>query len=146
MSETPGSFDEARARHLLKGLGFCGHYLHFHGGGRSGQAPIICLIAKHGGKMSQVELASYFELKPGSLSEVLSKIEAAGLIERTRNPEDRRQLIIGLTDEGIVEAAREQEHRNRFRELAFSCLTAGEQEQLAVMLDKIRDNWEGLDD
>ena len=45
--------EEARARHLLTDLGFCGHYLHFHSGGPSGKAPILCLLAKNGGTMSQ---------------------------------------------------------------------------------------------
>ena len=91
--------EEARARRLLWDIGFCGQYLHFHSGGRSGRAAIICLIAKSGGQMSQQELGAYFELKPGSLSEILAKIESAGLIERTRNPEDRRQLS-GRPDPG----------------------------------------------
>lgn len=136
--------EDALARRLLAGLGYCGHYLHFHGGGRSGKAPIICLIAKHGGQMSQQELGSFFELKPGSLSEVLAKIETAGLIERTRNPEDRRQLTIRLTEKGVAEAARDQQARRQFRQRAFDCLTADEQEQLADMLEKIRTRWEEL--
>ena len=57
--------------------------------------------------MSQQELGSHFELKPGSLSEVLAKLETCGLIERTRNPDDRRQLFIHLTDTGRTEAERE---------------------------------------
>lgn len=138
--------EEQLARRLLNGLGYCGHYMHFHGGGRSGRAPIICLIAKHDGQMSQQELGSYFELKPGSLSEILTKIEAAGLIERTRNPEDRRQLFIRLTEAGQAEAAREQAARINFRREAFSCLTLQEQEELAVMLEKIRICWEDLND
>lgn len=142
-SDTP---EEARARNLLWNLGFCGHYLHFHSGGRSGRAAIICLLAKNDGQMSQQELGSFFELKPGSLSEILAKIENAGLIERTRNPEDRRQLSIRLTEAGAREAAQEQEGRNRFRREAFSCLTEQEQETLMVLLDKIRTHWEGLHD
>lgn len=138
--------EEARARRLLWGIGFCGQYLHFHSGGRSGRAAIICLLAKNGGQMSQQELGTRFELKPGSLSEILAKIENAGLIERTRNPEDRRQLTIRLTDKGTEEAAREQEGRNRFRRQAFACLNEAEQEQLLDMLDKIRTHWEGLHD
>lgn len=134
------------AKRILNGIGFCGHYMHFHGGGTSGKAPIICLLAKHGGKMSQLELSTYFDLKPGSLSEILSKIERQGLIERTRNPEDRRQLLIKLTDAGSKKAAEEQAARIWFREKAFSALTPAEQLQLADMLDKIRETWEGLDD
>ena len=134
------------AKRILNTIGYLGHYMHFHGGGTSGKAPIICLLAKHGGEMSQLELSTYFDLKPGSLSEILSKIERKGLIERTRNPEDRRQLIIKLTDAGSEAAAKDQAARIWFRQNAFTALTPEEQAQLADMLEKIRETWEGLDD
>lgn len=142
-NDTP---EEARARHLLADLGYCGHYLHFHGGGRSGKAPILCLLAKNGGKMSQMELGASFDLKPGSLSEILSKLEATGLIERTRNPEDRRQLFVRLTSEGARQASFDQAARIHFRNKAFSCLTPDEQTQLIDLLDRIRIHWKELDD
>ncbi|MDO4436496.1 MAG: MarR family transcriptional regulator [Coriobacteriaceae bacterium] len=135
---------EARARAILSNLGFCGHFMHFHAGGRSGQAPIICLIAKHGGTISQQKLGSYFDLKPGSLSEVLTKLETAGIIERTRNPHDRRQLTIRLTEAGVEQAEIEQQHRVKFRQTAFACLTDEEQEELLYMLDKIHVHWEEI--
>lgn len=136
---------EARARAILGHLGFCGHFMHFHAGGRSGQAPIICLIAKHGGTISQQKLGSYFDLKPGSLSEVLTKLESAGIIERTRNPHDRRQLTIRLTKAGAEQAQIEQQHRIAFRQAAFSCLEDDEQEKLLAILEKIHVHWEELD-
>ena len=40
------SSEDKLAKRILNGLGFCGHYMHFHGGGVSGKAPIICLLAK----------------------------------------------------------------------------------------------------
>lgn len=134
--------DEARARKLLGQLGWCGHYMHFHGGGRSGQTPILCLLAKCGGQMSQQELGLHFDLKPGSLSEILSKLEAGGLIERTRNPEDRRQLLIRLTEEGSRRAAQDQVSRCRFRANAFKNLSVDEQLQLIDLLARVRENWE----
>ena len=102
--------------------------------------------AKHGGKISQQELGLHFALKPGSLSEILSKCEAIGLIERSRSTEDRRQLIIKLTEEGTRQAELEQAARIKFRSEAFSALTLKEREQLLTMLNKIRNTWEGLDD
>lgn len=138
--------DIARAKRILQGLGFCGHYMHFHGGGRSGQVPILCMLDRCGGQLSQQELGMRFELKPGSLSEILSKMEAANLIERTRDTKDRRQLFVHLTDEGTHLARLEHEKRNRFRRSAFTALTVDEQERLAEMLEKIRVTWEELDD
>lgn len=135
-----------RAKRILKGLGFCGHYLHFHGGGRSGQIPILCMLDRCGGTLSQQELGMRFELKPGSLSEILSKMETSCLIERTRDTKDRRQLFVHLTDEGTRLAHLEHEKREHFRRRAFTALTVEEQEQLAEMLEKIRVTWEELDD
>lgn len=139
--------DDRLAKRILNNLGFCGHYMHFHGGGVSGKAPIICLLAKQpGGEMSQQELGMHFDLKPGSLSEILSKLEVNSLIERSRNPKDRRQLTIRLTEIGWEKARIDQAARIRFREQAFSALNHDEREQLAEMLEKIRVTWEELDD
>lgn len=137
--------DDELARELLRGLGFCGRYMHFHGGGMSGRAPIICRIAKHGGQMTQQELGACFELKPGSLSEALNKMETVGLIERERNPEDRRQLTVRLTEAGVEQARLEQENRVRFRSKAFTCLSDDEKLQLLDMLKRIRTRWEEFD-
>ena len=68
------------------------------------------------------------------------------LIERSRSTEDRRQLIIKLTEEGMRQAELEQAARIKFRSEAFSALTLKEREQLLTMLNKIRNTWEGLDD
>ena len=137
---------ERQNAHILDGLGFCGHYLHVHGGGRSGRAPILCTLRKAGGAMPQRELASRFELKAGSLSEVLTKAEEAGLIERTRDPNDRRQLVVRLTEKGHTQADEDQLDRERFRAEALSCLTQEERTQLEGMLVRIKQHWRSLDD
>lgn len=134
-----------RAAQILKGLGYCGHYMHFHGGGRSGKIPILCMLDRNNGMLSQQELGSRFELKPGSLSEILSKLEAAGLIERTRDPKDRRQLFVRLTDQGRAAAQKAHEGREAFRQKAFTCLSPEEQDQLIDMLERIRTTWEEID-
>ena len=86
------------------------------------------------------------ESRKAERSEILSKLELNGLIERSRNPKDRRQLTIRLTETGRENARIDQAARIRFRERAFSALTHDEREDLAEMLDKIRVTWEELDD
>ena len=86
------------------------------------------------------------ESRKAERSEILSKLECAGIIERSRNPKDRRQLTIRLTEIGWEKARIDQASRIRFREQAFSALTHDEREQLAEMLEKIRVTWEELDD
>ena len=96
--------------------------------------------------MPQRELASRFELKAGSLSEVLAKAEEAGLIERTRDPQDRRQLIVSLTEEGSRQADEDQRAREEFRREAFACLSPAERDQLEDVLVRINQHWRSLDD
>ena len=79
------------------------------------------------------------------MSEILSKMECARLIERTRDTKDRRQLFVHLTQAGRELAQHEHDKREAFRRAAFSALTVEEQEQLAEMLEKIRVTWEELD-
>ena len=86
------------------------------------------------------------ESRKAERSEILSKLELNGLIERSRNPKDRRQLTIRLTETGRENARIDQAARIRFREQAFGALTHDEREQLAEMLEKIRVTWEELDD
>jgi MarR family transcriptional regulator, organic hydroperoxide resistance regulator len=52
------------------------------------------------------ELIEMLQLDGPTLSPLLKRLEAAGLLTRTRDPEDERQLRIGLTPKG--RALREQ--------------------------------------
>jgi MarR family transcriptional regulator, organic hydroperoxide resistance regulator len=46
------------------------------------------------------ELIEMLQLDGPTLSPLLKRLEAAGLVTRTRDPDDERQLRIGLTDKG----------------------------------------------
>ena len=52
------------------------------------------------GPMSGVVLAEAEGLKPQSLSRLLAAMEESGLVERTPDPADRRNLIIAITVKG----------------------------------------------
>jgi DNA-binding MarR family transcriptional regulator len=52
------------------------------------------------------ELIEMLQLDGPTLSPMLKRLEAAGLVTRTRDPDDERQLRIGLTEKG--RALREQ--------------------------------------
>ncbi|MGN1182177.1 MAG: MarR family winged helix-turn-helix transcriptional regulator [Faecalibacillus sp.] len=45
-------------------------------------------------------LVKYLECDQGNLSTVLKKLEKKGLVERTRNPLDERQVILSMTKKG----------------------------------------------
>ena len=46
------------------------------------------------------ELIEMLQLDGPTLSPMLKRLEAAGLVTRTRDPDDERQLRIGLTEQG----------------------------------------------
>jgi len=104
--------------------------------GRGSQKNILMTLLKRG-SMSQRDLTEGLEIKPGSASEVLGKLEEAGLLARTISKSDRRTFILELTEEGRKRAeeyrkAREERHRRM-----FSCLSVKEKEELSELLSKL---------
>ena len=61
------------------------------------------------GSLSVKKLSGLLQLDPGTLSPLLKRLEAAGLLRRERDPNDQRNLALSLTDKGA--ALREQAER-----------------------------------
>lgn len=71
-------------------------------------------------------LARVAEVNPASVTAMVDQLEAAGIVERRRDTEDRRAVKISLTEAGRIKVrAKEQFVRERFDEY-FSGVTAGE--------------------
>jgi DNA-binding MarR family transcriptional regulator len=70
---------------------------------------LVMLALWQHGSLSVKRLSALLQLDPGTLSPLLKRLEAAGLLRRERDPEDQRNLALTLTDEGI--ALREQAER-----------------------------------
>ncbi|MCB1705341.1 MAG: MarR family transcriptional regulator [Halioglobus sp.] len=60
------------------------------------QCRVILHLSRHEG-IQQVALAELLEIKPITLARLLDKLEESGLIERRRNPDDRRAFRLYLT-------------------------------------------------
>ena len=91
------------------------------------------------GPMSQSRLAELLDIRPQSLSELLVKMEGDGLIARTQSSEDRRQIIVSLTEEGSCRVAAFREMHRRHAEAFLAPLTAEEKITLAALLKKLTD-------
>lgn len=96
----------------------------------------ILIILKEAGPLTQKELTERLGVQPGSASEILSKLENAGLIIRTQNEIDRRTTDIQLTDAGTELALEAAELRQQRHEEMFSCLTLEEKATLLSLLEK----------
>lgn len=133
-------------REILHDLGFFGHYLHKHAGGRGGKQFVLATLHKNGGKLTQRELLERTNNSPAALSEVMAKLEGEGLITRAPYEQDRRQQLVQLTSQGEVHAAHKCAEREDFERKALSCLTHEETVQLESLLARLVEHWKHLED
>lgn len=84
------------------------------------------------------ELSKRLMLTKGSLTDVIGRMEALGLVQRRRDAEDARVQLVRLTDKGRQLAARTiPSHNQRLSEL-FDGFQPGDLEQLDELLGRLR--------
>lgn len=118
----------------------CGHILHHRYPTGMSQNRIL-LILKNEGAMKQRELMERMRIQAGSLSEIISKVEGAGYIERVRCEDDKRSFELRLTDYGRERAeVFERERAEMAREL-YSDLNCEEKTVLFELLGRLLTKW-----
>lgn len=63
---------------------------------------VTLMVLWEGKEISMHQLGKRLYLDSGTLTPVLKKLEAAGYIRRYRDPQDERNLIAALTDQGLA--------------------------------------------
>ena len=117
-----------------------GHFCRFGFEGKGSQDRVLRMLSKDG-DLSQRELTERLGIQPGSASELLGKLERAGLIERREEETDRRTAAVRLTDAGRERsAAANQEREARIRTL-FSALSGEEKDTLLSLTEKLYASW-----
>lgn len=119
-----------------------GHTMRRISEGKGSQRRILIILAESG-VITQRELTQRLGIQPGSASEVIAKLESAGLIQRTPNEPDRRTSDIRLTPAGESEAAEARIQREARHTQMFSCLSESEKDALLALLEKINLYWSG---
>ena len=89
------------------------------------------------GPVTQRELTAILEIRPASMSEVLTKLTNKGFIERTQSEEDKRTAVISLTEEGEARAKKSVELRGERIDEMFSGFNPQEKETLLELLERI---------
>lgn len=92
---------------------------------------------KNGRELTQSELAEELEIRPQSLTRILSEMETEGMIIRTRDKDDRRILRVAMSEKGKKDFALMQKHRAKRAETIFGCLDEKEKKELMTLLDKV---------
>ena len=110
--------------------------------GKGSQKRILMMLLETG-PVTQKKLTALLGIQPGSASEVIGKLEAAGLIARTPSPEDRRTTDVLLTEAGDIAAREALAAREKRHETMFSCFTQEEKQTLLRLLEQLNTFWEG---
>ena len=132
---------EERVGSLIHKLRRCFRFIHHHAdGGKWSQNRVLRELRFHGG-MTQRRLLEHIGIQQSSLSELVAKMEAQGLILRAPCPEDRRQVQIELTEAGLAVLAKSEERDLRQNITYLQVLTVEEQQTLLELLTKLDESW-----
>lgn len=126
---------------LIMNLRDLGHMIRFLFEGKGSQKRIL-IILYEAGSMTQRELTERLGVQPGSASEVIRKLENAGLILRKQSQTDRRTTDIQLTESGQTEAEKAVRQRQIRHQEMFSCLSIEEKEILLALIEKLNTDWD----
>lgn len=100
----------------------------------SGQGRVLKVL-KLKPEIAQKELSEILGMRPQSMGELLSKLERKGYITRTPSPDDKRVIIVRLTEEGA--GADDGETGQSGPADIFGCLSEEEQEAFKGYLDRM---------
>ncbi|MCJ8191929.1 MarR family winged helix-turn-helix transcriptional regulator [Sphingomicrobium aestuariivivum] len=90
--------------------------------------------------LKQVELADLLDIEPITLSRIVDRLAAAGLVERVRDPDDRRAWRLELTSAAAPLMAELHEVADEVAAMALSGLGKTELETMRDTLAAIRAN------
>ncbi|MBX9246596.1 MarR family transcriptional regulator [Actinotalea ferrariae] len=96
---------------------------------------VLVVLWEHG-DLSVREVVEQLDLDYGTVSPLLKRLEARGLVVRRRRPEDERSVVVSLTDEG-----RAMQDRARGVAPAIGAafgLDEGDAERLRGLLGRVR--------
>lgn len=98
---------------------------------------VLLVIDSFEGGARQKDLRKELEVSPAAVSEIVSKLENDGYVERKVDEKDKRATLITLTELGAARAAELSDEKNERFEKTFKALTAKEREQLLKLLEKL---------
>src|SRR5205085_5526360 len=98
------------------------------------------------GPLTQIELAAATSTDRTAMVYLLDELEAQALVERVRNPDDRRSFLIHLTPRGVRTQRKAAAELAGQTETLLRPLDAAERRQLVELLTKIADHWQELTD
>lgn len=90
--------------------------------------------------INQGQLADQMDVEPITTCRMIDRLEAVALIERRRDPADRRAWQLFATSDAVTLTAQAKTIADSVMEAAMIGIDATEQAQLAELLGRLRDN------
>ena len=97
-------------------------------------------VLTHHGEMRMSALSEHLRIAPRSGTEVADDLERRGLVRRRPDPDDRRAVLVALTDEGVRVADRVRAARDAEGDAYFAVLAEADRRELARILRVLREN------
>ena len=104
---------------------------------------LLACAAENPGVSSR-ELCELLDVRPSSLSEMLARAEADGLLTRTVDEEDRRVQRISLSEKGQQLIADMEKARSLDAQKKTACFTDEEKRQFCALCDRLSEHIERL--
>jgi DNA-binding MarR family transcriptional regulator len=107
---------------------------------------LVCLDIQSAKRMRMTELAVMLGSTKSRLSHQVGRMEAAGYIERVRDPDDKRGVVAQLTEEGMALLGRAAPtHVDGVRNHLIGLLSADEQAVLAGAFGRVLEHLSELE-
>ena len=90
--------------------------------------------------LRQVDLAEILDIEPISLCRIIDRLQEAGLVERTRDPDDRRAWRLHVTAKAEPLVERLKAIAGELFDQAFAGIDPEEIEKVRGMLARVREN------
>jgi DNA-binding MarR family transcriptional regulator len=115
-----------------------------HRPGHISYAQYGLLFGLAGCELSARELADQTDLTPGTVTQMLDHLEAAGLVRRTRSKQDRRIVLSALTERGVAVVAERKAQMEPRWQAALAEFSDRELTAAARVLDRLADYFDTL--
>lgn len=113
------------------------------------QCRVLAYLAHYGGihhAINQARLADLLEVAPISAGRLLDRMEEGGWIERTANPQDRRERQVRMTPKAERTLGKARKVGDEVALEALNGFTDEEAKQLIALLQRVRGNLSRLVD
>jgi len=98
------------------------------------QLSALAVIERHG-PLTLGSLADHERVAPPSVTKVVNKLEADGLVERTHDPADRRITWVATSGQGAALVAESRRRKTAWLAGRIGALDPDQQRRLAAALD-----------